>query len=244
MSTSHCAFLRGVLAVLAGIAACSTSVAQPVNPAPTLCQPALTSPAADAVLPQRRLPDSRFETVWPFSWTPCPGADRYHLFVIGPGAQNPIVDSANLENTSYTDRSTHYGIEQLEGWSWKVRAGFGTRWGDWSEIRTFNVSSKTDAVPRGVCSIAGRVRGDKPAYQTRIELLRTPENVRIRSMGVNARGEYRFENVPEGSYLVVPRGAYPGNDRVGVAPSPPSEDIECYPTKNYHKNFRIMSTEG
>lgn len=240
MSKLRLTCIRGVL-VVTGIAACGTSVAQQ---AATLCRPGLTSPSADAVLLQRRLPDNKFETAWRFSWTACPGADRYHLFVVGPGAQNPIVDIANLDRTSYTDRSTHYGIEHLIGWTWKVRAGFGTRWGDWSEIRTFNVSSKVDAVPPGVCSISGRVRGDKPAYQTHIELLRAPENVRIRSIGVNANGEYRFQNVPEGSYLLVPRGRYPGNDRLGVAPSPPSEEVACHPNRNYHKDFKITSTEG
>jgi hypothetical protein len=231
--------LRVVLAIVGGIGARDVSTAQQAAPASTLCRPALTAPAAGAVLTQRRLPDNKFSTVWSFSWTTCPGADRYHLFVIGPGAQNPIVNVATLDKTSYTERSTHYGIERLEGWSWKVRARFGRLWGDWSEVRTFNVNSKAEAAPPGVCSISGRVGNDKPAYQTRIELLEAPAKTRIRSVRVNARGEYRFENVPEGTYLIVPKGNYPGDEWGGLTPEPHSEDLVCYPNKNYHKNFNI-----
>lgn len=220
------------------------AVAQQEAPAATLCRPAAASPAAGAVLPQRRLPDGKFESAWTFSWTPCPGADRYHLFVIGPGAQNPIVNVDDLDQTSYTERSTHFGIDQLEGWTWKVRARFDSRWGGWSETRAFNVNSTSDAVPPGVCSISGRVGDDRPAYQTRIELLQKPGNVRVRSTGVNTRGEYRFQNVPEGNYLVVPRGSYPESNGVGLTPSPPAHEVACSPDRSHHKNFRIMSTEG
>ena len=160
----------------------TTAVAQAETAASTLCRPAAASPAAGAVLPQQRLPDGKFESAWTFLWTPCPGADRYHLFVIGPGDQNPIVNADDLDQTSYTVRSTHPGIERLEGWTWRVRARFGSRWGEWSETRAFNVNS-TAAVPPGVCSISEGVRDDRPAYQTRIELSQTPGNVQFDSTG-------------------------------------------------------------
>ena len=133
----------------------TTAVAQAETAASTLCRPAAASPAAGAVLPQQRLPDGKFESAWTFSWTPCPGADRYHLFVIGPGDQNPIVNADDLDQTSYTARSTHFGIERLEGWTWRVRAGFGSRWGEWSETRAFNVNSTADQCRRACARSPG-----------------------------------------------------------------------------------------
>jgi len=100
----------------------------------------LVRPAANAVLSQRRVKGGKVQTVWQFLWRGCPEASRYHLYVIGPGALNPIVNIDTLTTTTYQISDSHYGITQRRGWTWMVRANVGGRWGDWSEKRTFNVA--------------------------------------------------------------------------------------------------------
>src|SRR5207247_10401148 len=102
--------------------------------------PALAVPAENAELPQRRLSDGRIESDWTFGWHACPGASRYHLFVIGPGALNPIVNDDSITSATYEYRRSHYGITHREGWTWKVRAFVDGQWGEWSEERTFSVA--------------------------------------------------------------------------------------------------------
>lgn len=104
------------------------------------CVPQLATPGANALLPQRRLAGKRVETRWVFGWQACPGAKKYHLYVIGPGAQNPIIDNDAIESGPYPFEDRHYGINKREGWTWKVRAYVDGQWGAWSEIRTFDVA--------------------------------------------------------------------------------------------------------
>jgi hypothetical protein len=121
------------------------------------CKVSLLSPMNNAVLSQRRIGEGQFASSWTFSWTECPGATRYNLYVIGPGATNPLVNTDTL-GTSYLYRSTHYGLTQLEGWTWRVRAYVNGEWGRWSDIRTFNVSSSARPVPTPVTNAIFRFR--------------------------------------------------------------------------------------
>jgi hypothetical protein len=105
------------------------------------CVPALAVPANNAVLPQR-LPDDKFALNWTFEWKACPEATRYHLFVIGPTASNPVVNEDSLTSATYQFQRSHGQISKskTQGWTWKVRAYTNGRWGEWSEVRTFNVA--------------------------------------------------------------------------------------------------------
>ncbi len=114
--------------------------AQPTGAAKGACVPALAVPADNALLPQRRLDDGKVESNWMFGWRACPGATRYHLFVIGPSALNPIVNVDSIASATYQHRASHFGATQREGWTWKVRAYVDGRWGDWSEERRFNIA--------------------------------------------------------------------------------------------------------
>jgi TIR domain len=106
------------------------------------CVVKLAVPENNAVLPQRRLDKEKVETVWLFGWRDCPEASRYHLYVIGPRALNPIVDDDTITAATYQLRRSYYhGVTRQEGWTWKVRAFVDGRWGDWSEERTFNVAA-------------------------------------------------------------------------------------------------------
>ncbi len=106
----------------------------------TACTPALAVPADGASVPQRRLDGGRVESDWMFGWRACPGATKYHLFVIGPSALNPIVDDQSITSATYHYRAFGYGITQRDSWTWKVRAFVDERWGDWSAQRTFSVA--------------------------------------------------------------------------------------------------------
>lgn len=97
--------------------------------------------------------DGSDEMVWPFSWSACPGATAYHLYVIGSEASVPIIDLENLTTSSYTDTSystVHNG--NLLGWRWKVRALVNGAWGEWSTERTYDVEPlNTDCPSAPVC---------------------------------------------------------------------------------------------
>lgn len=105
------------------------------------CVPALAVPANNAVLPQR-LPDDKFALNWTFGWKACPEATRYHLFVIGPTASKPVVNEDSLTSATYQFQRSHGQVSKskTQGWTWKVRAYTNGRWGEWSEVRTFNVA--------------------------------------------------------------------------------------------------------
>lgn len=116
----------------------SVSASETSGPTRAACVPTLAIPANDAVLPQRRLDNQRVEANWMFGWRACPEASKYHLFVIGPGAISPIVNSDSITSVTFQHRSTYYhGVTQNDGWSWKVRAYVDGQWGAWSEERKF-----------------------------------------------------------------------------------------------------------
>src|SRR5262245_9312582 len=100
----------------------TADVSRPPPPR-TPCVVRLATPGNNAVLPQRRLDKGQVEVVWLFGWRDCPGASRYHLYVIGPGAQNPLVDHDSLTAATFQYRQTYpRGVTRPDGWTWKVRA--------------------------------------------------------------------------------------------------------------------------
>ena len=99
--------------------------------------PQLISPEPSEVM-QNGGPKWASTAVWNFDWSDVEGATQYHLYVKFPSARNPLVDSANITESSHIlafmgTISSHYG------WIWKVRAMVDGVWSEWSETRTFNV---------------------------------------------------------------------------------------------------------
>lgn len=105
------------------------------------CVPALAEPRDNAVLPQR-LPDGKGALNWTFGWKACPTAAKYHLFVIGPTASKPLVDEDSLTSATYQFQRARGSISKskAQGWTWKVRAHVDGQWGEWSEVRKFDVA--------------------------------------------------------------------------------------------------------
>ena len=123
--------VTGVLAILA-------PAMEPTLP-DQLCDMELIAPKVNSTFDQGpRLSDDRVEPKLRFIWRNCPEAERYHLYVIGPDAINPIIDNNNITSAVYLHSMRHYGVTHLEGWTWRVRAYVDGRWENWSETRTFN----------------------------------------------------------------------------------------------------------
>lgn len=103
----------------------------------------LLQPEHGAVLPQRRIGSTTVQQTWRFAWKDCPEAERYHLYVIHPKAQNPLVDATNLRSAFYEYAGishSSYGVSYLHGWTWKVRAMVNGQWSAWSEQREFSAA--------------------------------------------------------------------------------------------------------
>lgn len=95
---------------------------------------------------------------WAFDWSDCPGATAYNLYVIYPGALNPIID-ATVTASEYIFSITGTLSENARvGWTWKVRALINGVWGGWSQEGIFNVEPlNTDCSIDPVTDIEGNV---------------------------------------------------------------------------------------
>lgn len=127
--------------------------AEPVNSDPQppsnpqVCTVALQSPKAGALLDNGRT-DGEDSIEWDFDWSDCRGATQYHLYVIGPGAKNPVIDVDTGATSAYhTVGLGEYIVNNNRfGWTWKVRACVNGQWGEWSEVWVFDVEP-VDADP-------------------------------------------------------------------------------------------------
>lgn len=94
--------------------------------------------------------------------------------------------------------------------------------------------------PPGTCTISGRVVDDKPQYQTQLRLVRPDGSAPPLSVAAVNR-EYKFTNVPEGTYQVTGKGNYPNN--LGIF-SDESTLVTCERDQRVILNFVIRSFEG
>jgi WD40 repeat protein len=121
------------------------------DPKPVISRPTLHGPASGATKSNGHQATSPFMT-WYFSWSPVPGADRYHLMVRDPKGV-PVIDDDTIVSLPYRfdDRDTFVADSNRVGWRWKVRAQVNGEWTDWSDERTFNVEpfGKTQSKPGG-----------------------------------------------------------------------------------------------
>ena len=103
--------------------------------------PRLISPKNDATLPNQPI---RWEFVWSNSTDSESGVKGYHIYVIGPQAKVPLVDTFVTES-QYSFISDGYVAEHnLEGWTWRVRAQDNAgNWSEWGATWTFDVKYST-----------------------------------------------------------------------------------------------------
>jgi len=101
--------------------------------------PTLISPKEGAILDNGRT-DKRDNIVWNFDWSDVIDATRYHLYVKGETATIPVINIEIRQSFYNIVWKGAYIIERNRfNWKWKVRALIGDRWGDWSEVRSFDV---------------------------------------------------------------------------------------------------------
>jgi len=100
----------------------------------------LISPEEGEILDNGRT-DRLDDIIWDFDWSDCEGATQYHLYVFHLGSINPVIDNDNIISSSYhaVSHGSYIVEENRYGWTWKVRAKVNGRWGNWSQIRTFDV---------------------------------------------------------------------------------------------------------
>ena len=98
---------------------------------------------------------------WLFIWTPVPGATQYHLYVAGPIATKPLIDTYLNSFTYSADRPTGYIADGSRlGWRWWVSALVNGVWID-SPLGHFNVQSMQNSVtpPKPICDCSGCLYG-------------------------------------------------------------------------------------
>jgi hypothetical protein len=118
-------------------------VASPIN-APTtpisgLSQvPALISSAKGALKDNGRT-DFKDYIVWDFDWPDVPGASQYQLYVIGPHAIYPAVNSQTAFSSYHYVNVGYIENQNCRGWTWKFRSQVDGQWGEWSEVEAFDI---------------------------------------------------------------------------------------------------------
>jgi len=75
-----------------------------------------------------------------YVWNSIQGAERYHLYCIGPGALYPITDRTDFTDTVFAGSGTgaYVANPNCVGWTWMVRAKVAGEWSAWSEVRTYD----------------------------------------------------------------------------------------------------------
>jgi chitodextrinase len=79
--------------------------------------------------------------VWNFQWSDVTAATKYHIYVVGPNASNPVIDTEIASSFyNYTNSGGYIIDSKIIGWAWKVRAGNDDgQWSTWSQERIFDV---------------------------------------------------------------------------------------------------------
>ena len=112
----------------------STEVSFDVDP----LSPRLLTPPAGTVMDNGGR-DGGDGIAWDFQWSECRGADRYHLFVIGPSASIPVVDDDRLTATTYEHRKLAWiAPGNALGWTWRLRARIDGEWREWGAAQAFD----------------------------------------------------------------------------------------------------------
>jgi hypothetical protein len=113
-----------------------------VEQAQARVRPTPIAPASRAVMDNGCANRSNGIT-WTFRWTePILGVTRYHLYVVGANAQNPVINQTDITSAVYTSRSpgSYIAEQNRRGWRWRVRALLNNQfWTDWSDESSFDV---------------------------------------------------------------------------------------------------------
>jgi hypothetical protein len=101
----------------------------------------------------------------------------------------------------------------------------------------------------GVCTITGRVQGDRSVYGTRINLFRSGSSNPLQTVSV-MNGQYTIANVAEGSYQVRGKLSNPMTQQTPRGPigfmlvSDGDQNVTCERGQPIRVNFKVVSSEG
>ena len=115
-----------------------------VRGSPPVCVPSQRTPAPGAVFDNGRS-DFRDPIVWDFGWNECPGATDYDVDAARPGISIPVARGVAGSSSRYIGCGYFDDFTRL-GWSWRVRAHSGARFGEWSAARPFELE-RVDSDP-------------------------------------------------------------------------------------------------
>jgi hypothetical protein len=102
------------------------------------CVPELLAPGDGTVVDNGRL-DRTEAMTWTFSWSQCPGADRYELIVTHSGSRVSTIDEVITDPTLTRSDRSYIADQNRFDWTWQVRSATGGTWGAWSKVGTFEV---------------------------------------------------------------------------------------------------------
>lgn len=125
-----------------------------------ICSPNLISPESDEILDNGCANGSNGIS-WLFNWSRCAGASSYNLYVMGPHSTIPLVNVIITE-PEYLFSGSGYIIDANRlGWTCQVRAMVKGKWGEWSEVRKFDVEPlNTDCAIQGTFGEISDIIGD------------------------------------------------------------------------------------
>ena len=111
-----------------------------VGGAPPICVPTPNTPAPGAVLDNGRT-DRRDHILWDFAWHECLGATDYDIEAARASSALPLFIANGVTGSSHRYATCDGYIADVNrlGWSWRVRAHAGARFGEWSAARPFDV---------------------------------------------------------------------------------------------------------
>lgn len=100
------------------------------------CVPTLISPEEGSIMDN----GDDGSIVWEFTWSECPGAGGYLIYVKLATATSLLVNHGTLvPRYVFASVDTYIAEHNLQGWTWKVRASTGHELWPWSQVRTFDV---------------------------------------------------------------------------------------------------------
>jgi hypothetical protein len=111
----------------------------------SITPPQLVYPAAGVQMPNGFY-DNNYKFIWDFVWLPVTGATNYHLYVIGPNANIPLIDDYTAESKYKKENFGYIVDNNILGWKWWVRAYVNGEWSDYS-TGNFDVLPPGDIPP-------------------------------------------------------------------------------------------------
>lgn len=209
------------------------------------CKVRLERPMNNQSFTQQPAPGNKVKTVWRFNWSSCEGATKYHLYVIGANAQNPVINNDDLTRLTHLYSWTGYPSGSVQKWIWKVRAFINGQWEAWSDPQTFNELPGSQLL-----RISGYIRGPLAlnsysdvggeSFIIRVTnvILVTPDGHTERRVPLQGRN-YRFNNVlPNKSYKIYPDIRFISNPAfINIPVASPGARYE-------RKNFRITGVKS